>query len=305
MLSYIVRRLLSLIPTLFVIIVTSFLIIRLAPGSPFSSEKALAPEVRQALEAHYGLDQSLVVQLGRYLRNLAHGDLGLSTKYPQRTVNEIIWEGLPTTLTLGFLALLWALCIGLSIGIVCGMYRNTWIDTLGTLFCMLALSIPTFVLAPLLIAFFALQLRILPAAGWGHIQHVVLPALTLGTVYAAYIARLMRAGIIDVQDADYIRTAYAKGLSRWRILWRHVLPGALSPVVTYLGPAIANILVGSVVIEKIFNLPGIGPYFVDAAFNRDYFLVMGIVILESSLLLLMNVGVDIAYAWLDPRIRIS
>jgi oligopeptide transport system permease protein len=229
--------------------------------------------------------------------------LGLSTKYPQRTVNEIIADGFPATLTLGAVAILWALLLGIGAGILGAIRQNSKWDHIAMAMGMIGISIPSFVLGPLLILVFSLYLFWFPPAGWGSFKHVLLPGITLGTVYAAYIARLTRAGMLEVVRADFIRTAYAKGLKESMIVWRHALRGGLLPVVTFLGPAIANILVGSVVVEKIFNTPGIGPYFVDAAFNRDYFLVMGIVLLDSVFLLFMNLLVDVTYAYLDPRIR--
>ena len=303
---YALKRLLALIPTFLLIVVLSFCIIRLAPGSPFTAERAISMELRQALESRYGFDQPLPVQLGRYLtRLLLHGDLGLSTKYPQRSVNSILAAGLPHTLCLGLAALAWALTLGLGAGILAAQQHQRRADRWAMGLAMLGLSTPTFVLGPLLVLIFALQLGWLPAAGWGSWRHLVLPAITLGTVYAAAIARLTRAGLLEVMGADFVRTARAKGLPEGLILRRHVLRAGLLPTLTYLGPASAGLLVGSVVVEKIFNIPGIGPYFVDAAFNRDYFLVMGVVVLESGLLLLLNLAVDLAYGWLDPRIRLQ
>jgi oligopeptide transport system permease protein len=301
--AFIVRRVLGLFPTLLVIIVLSFFVIRLAPGSPFSAERAVPPEVLADLEAHYGFDQPMHRQLASYVGKLLRGDLGLSTKYPQRTVNEIIADGFPATLTLGAVALFWALLVGISAGILGALRQNTAWDHALMGFAMVGISLPTFVLGPLLILAFALGLYLLPPAGWGTFQHVLLPGLTLGTAYAAYIARLTRGGMLEVIRSDFVRTARAKGLPDWLVAWRHMLKGGLLPVVTFLGPAVANIMVGSVVVEKIFSTPGIGPYFVDAAFNRDYFLVMGIVVLYSVFLLAMNLLVDIAYGLLDPRVR--
>jgi oligopeptide transport system permease protein len=300
---FIVRRVLGLIPTLVIIIVLSFLVIRLAPGSPFSSERAVPPEVLADLQKHYGFDQPLGTQLVRYLGNLLQGDLGLSTKYPQRTVNEIIADGMPATLLLGLCALLWALLLGITVGVVGALRQNTRWDHGLMGFALIGISVPTFVLGPLLVLAFSLGAYLLPPAGWGTARHVVLPAITLGTAYAAYIARLTRGGMLEVIRADFVRTAHAKGLPERLVAWRHMMRGGLLPVVTFLGPATAHILVGSVVVEKIFATPGIGPYLVDAAFNRDYFLVMGIVVLDSVLLLVMNLLVDIAYGVLDPRVR--
>jgi oligopeptide transport system permease protein len=239
----------------------------------------------------------------RYLGHLVHGDLGLSTKYPQRTVNEIIADGFPATLLLGCCALLWALLLGIGAGIIGAVRQNTRWDYGFMTLAMVGISVPTFVLGPVLVLIFSLTLYALPPGGWGEARHLVLPALTLGTAYAAYIARLTRGGMLEVVRADFVRTARAKGLSEPVIIFRHMLRGGLLPVVTFLGPAVANLLVGSVVVEKIFATPGIGPYFVDAAFNRDYFLVMGVVVLDSAFLLVMNLAVDIAYGFMDPRIR--
>jgi oligopeptide transport system permease protein len=305
MLSFVLRRILGMVPTLIVIVIVSFLVIRLAPGSPFASERGIPAEVLVDLKAKYGFDRPMHEQLLRYLASLAHGDLGLSTKYPQRTVNEIIADGFPATVLLGSMALVWALLVGITAGILGAVRQNSaWDYSLMTL-AMLGISVPTFVLGPLLVLLFALTIYALPPAGWGELRHVVLPALTLGSAYSAYIARLTRAGMLEVVRADYVRTARAKGLSEPVIVLRHMLRGGLLPVVTFLGPAIADLLVGSVIVEKIFATPGIGPYFVDAAFNRDYFLVMGIVVLYSAFLLVMNLLVDVAYGLMDPRIRYS
>ncbi len=302
---YVLKRLAALVPTLFVIISVSFFIIRLAPGSPFSSEKAVSEEVLADLESKYGFDQPLHIQWLRYMGNVCKGDLGLSTKYPQRSVNEIIGAGFPVTLALGGMGLAWALVLGFTAGIVGAIKHNSAWDHTCMALAMVGISVPTFVLGPLLVLIFSLHLWVLPPAGWGDFRHVVLPGLTLGTVYAGYISRLTRGGLLEITRLDFIRTAKAKGLSKMTVVVRHMLKGGLVPVVTFLGPAVAHLLVGSVVIEKIFNIPGIGPYFVDAAFNRDYFLVMGIVVLESVFLLAMNFLVDITYAFLDPRISLS
>jgi oligopeptide transport system permease protein len=303
MMRFVARRLLGLIPTLLLIVVASFFVIRMAPGSPFSAERNVPKEVLADLEAKYGFDRPVHEQLARYLGSLLRGDFGLSSKYPQRTVNEIIADGFPASLALGAVALLWALLVGLSAGIVGAIRQNTALDHAAMAAAMVGISLPTFVLGPLLILAFALTVYWFPPGGWGSFRHVVLPGLTLGTAYAAYIARLTRGGMLEVIRADFVRTARAKGLRERVVVWRHMLRGGLLPVVTFLGPAVANIMVGSVVVEKIFATPGIGPYFVDAAFNRDYFLVMGIVVLYSALLLVMNLLVDVAYGLMDPRVR--
>jgi oligopeptide transport system permease protein len=303
MLAFVLRRLLGLVPTLLTIVVLSFLVIRLVPGSPFASERGIPPEVLVELNAKYGFDRPLPEQLLRYLSGLAHGDLGLSTKYPQRSVNEIIAAGLPATLQLASLALVWALGLGVFAGVISAVRQNSAWDHGLMGVAMLGISMPSFVLGPLLALTFGLTFYLLPPGGWGSLRHVVLPGITLGSYYAAYIARLTRGGMLEVVHMDYVRMARAKGLPEHIIVLRHMLRGGLLPVVSYLGPAIANLMVLSVVVEKIFATPGIGPYFVDAAFNRDYFLVMGIVVLYSVLLLLLNLLVDVAYGLLDPRIR--
>jgi oligopeptide transport system permease protein len=303
MLGFVIRRLISLLPTLLIALTASFFLIRLAPGSPFLSERALSSEVQRELEAKYGFDRPLATQYLMYLGNLVRGDLGLSTKYPQRTVNEIIALGFPVTLLLAAGALVWALLLGIAAGIVGAVRQNTWLDHSAMLLALTGIAVPSLVLGPVLVFVFSLSWYVLPPGGWGTWSHLILPSLTLGTVYAAYIARLTRTGILEVIRSDFIRTARAKGLSERLVIVRHLLRGGLLPVVTFLGPAVAHLLVGSVVVEKIFNTPGIGPYFVDAAINRDYFLVMGIILLESVFLLIMNLVVDVAYGLLDPRIR--
>jgi len=303
MLKFLLSRLFSTFLTLFVIAMASFFLIRFAPGSPFSNEKNVPPEVVRDLKAKYGFDKPVPIQFLNYLGNLMQGDMGLSTKYPQRSVNEIIWDGFPVTLTLASFALVWALLVGVSAGVIGAVRQNTVWDYSAMTTAMLGISIPTFVLGPILVLLFGLSAQVLPAGGWGTWRHIVLPALTLGTVRAAYIARLTRVGLLEIVEADFIRTAKAKGLKERVIIWRHMLKGGLLPVVTYLGPAISFMLVGSIVVEKIFNTPGIGPYLIDATTNRDIFLMMGIVLLSASFLLVMNLIVDILYGYLDPRIK--
>jgi oligopeptide transport system permease protein len=303
MTGYVLRRLLGLVPTALVIVVASFALVRLAPGSPFSGEKKIPPEIRRQLDAKYGFDRPLPEQFVRYLGSLLRGDLGLSTKYPQRSVNEIIAAGFPVTLSLAGVALVWSLLVGITAGIIGAVRQNTAWDHAAMAAALVGISIPSFVLGPLLVLVVSLRWQLLPPAGWGDWRHVILPGLTLGTIYAGSIARLTRGGLLEVVRSDFIRTARAKGLSERLVIWRHMLKGGLLPVVSYLGPAIASMLTGSVVVEKIFNVPGIGPYFVDAAFNRDYFLVMGIVLLYAFFLLVMNLVVDVVYGLLDPRIE--
>lgn len=289
--------------TMFIIVTFSFFMMKHAKGSPFSQERDVPAEVLQALQAKYGLDKPELEQYLHYLNNLVHGDLGLSIKYPNRTVNEIIAISLPKTMIIGGLALAWALLIGLTAGLIAAAKQNTKWDYGLMSLSMLGISIPPLVSGPLLILIFALGLYWFPTGGWGSFKHLVLPSLTLGSVYGAYIARLTRGGMLEVIHSNYIRTARAKGLSEKVVMIKHALKGGILPVVTFLGPAVANIMVGSVVVEKIFNTPGMGPYFVDAAYNRDYFLLMGVVIVYSVFLLLLNFLVDILYGFMDPRIR--
>lgn len=285
------------------IVTFSFFMMKFAKGSPFTQERDVPIEVLQSLKAKYGLDKPMKDQYFDYLNNLIHGDLGLSIKYPSRTVNEIIAISLPKTMLIGFLAFVWALLIGVAAGLIAAAKQNSWWDYSVMSLSMLGISIPPLVSGPLLILVFALLLYWFPTGGWGTWQHLVLPAITLGSVYAAYIARLTRGGMLEVIQSNYIRTARAKGLREKTIVIKHAFKGGILPVVTFLGPAVANIMTGSVVVEKIFNTPGMGPYFVDAAYNRDYFLLMGVVIVYSVFLLALNFIVDIMYGFLDPRIR--
>ncbi|MEI6107192.1 MAG: ABC transporter permease subunit [Opitutae bacterium] len=303
MLRFIVRRLLQVIPVLFVIITATFFMVRFVPGGPFTAEKAIPPEILKNLEAHYGLDQPLWRQYLSYLGKIAHGDLGPSFKYSNRTVNEIIADKLPVSLELGSLALLVALLVGLPLGVLAAVRRNSWLDYIASTVGMLGISVPTFVLGPLLVLFFAIHLGWVNASGWYGPSDRVLPALTLGFVYAAYIMRLTRGGMLEVLNQDYIRTARAKGASESRIVLRHALRGGLLPVVSFLGPAIAGILTGSFVIETIFQIPGLGREFVNSAFNRDYTLVLGTVILYASLIVLLNLAADVAQVWLNPKLK--
>lgn len=303
MLRFVLRRLLEMIPVLWVIVTATFFMIRFVPGGPFTAEKAVTPEVLRNLEAHYGLDKPLYRQYFDYLGNLLQGDLGPSFKYANRTVNEIIADKLPTSLELGFLALAVALTVGLTLGVLAAIRRNTWLDYLCSSVAMTGISVPTFVLGPLLVLFFAIYLGWFNASGWYGPADRVLPAATLGCVYAAYVARLTRGGMLEVLGQDFIRTARAKGASEARVVFRHALRGGLLPVVSFLGPAIAGILTGSFVIETIFQIPGLGREFVNSAFNRDYTLVLGTVILYATLIIVLNLVVDVVQVWLNPKLK--
>lgn len=302
---FLLRRALMLVPTLWVIVTITFFLIRLAPGGPFVAERDIPAEAKAALDAKYGLDQPLHVQYGRYLANVARFDFGPSYKYPSRTVREIVLGALPVSLELGGLAMFFALVIGIPIGALAAAKQNTAWDWGPMGLAMLGVSIPNFVLGPLLVFVFALTLRWLPPALWGGASHKILPVITLSAIYIAYIARLTRGGMLEVTRQDFIRTARAKGLPEWRIVVRHALRGGLLPVVSFLGPAVARAVTGAIVVEKIFAVPGVGQYFVNAAFNRDYTLVMGVVIFYAGFLILFNLLVDLAYGFLDPRVQLE
>lgn len=304
MLSFIIRRLLQIIVVLWVIITSTFFMIRFVPGGPFTAEKAVTPEILRNLEAHYGLNKSLWQQYADYMGSLIlHGDLGPSFKYASRTVNEIIADKLPVSIELGALSLAVALIVGLILGIIAAVKRNTVFDYLASSTAMVGICVPTFVLGPLLVLLFAIHLRWFNASGWYTPADRVLPALTLGMVYAAYVARLTRGGMLEVLNQDYIRTARAKGASEFRVIFAHALRGGLLPVVSFLGPAIAGILTGSFVIETIFQIPGLGREFVQSAFNRDYTLVLGTVILYATLIVTLNLVVDVVQVWLNPKLK--
>jgi oligopeptide transport system permease protein len=299
---YLAGRLAGLPPILLVIVTVSFFLMRIAPGGPFDLERALPEAVRANVEARYHLDEPLVRQYVRYLGDVLRGDLGPSFRYPDRTVTELIGLGIPVSLTLGACALLFALLLGGTAGILAALRHNGLVDYLTMSLALGGVSIPNFVLGPLLVLVFALWLRWLPVAGWGSWRHLVLPAVTLGVLYMAYIARLSRAGMLEVLFQDFVRTARAKGLRESVVVLRHALPSAVLPVVSYLGPAAAGALTGSVVVESIFGIPGIGRYFVQSALNRDYTMVLGTVIVFSGVLVVFNLIVDLLYAWLDPRV---
>jgi oligopeptide transport system permease protein len=302
--GYILRRVAGFAPVLFVVVSLSFFMMRLAPGGPFDQERALPDQVRANIESRYHLDEPLWRQYLRYLGDVTRGDLGPSFRYPDRSVNELLSLGFPVSLTLGLCALGVALGLGGTAGILAGLRRSVFVDYLSMSFALFGVSVPNFVLGPILMLVFALGLGWLPVAGWGTWRHLILPSVTLGTFYAAYVARLTRAGMLEVIGQDFIRTARAKGLPEAAVILRHALPGAILPVVTYLGPASAAVLTGSVVVETIFSIPGIGRYFVGSALNRDYTMVLGTVVFYSVLLLVFNLIVDVLYAYLDPRVQV-
>jgi oligopeptide transport system permease protein len=299
---FVLGRLAGFPVVLLAIVTASFFIMRLAPGGPFDTDRALPAEVRANIEARYHLDELLWRQYVRYLGDVWRADLGPSFRYPDRSVNELIALGFPVSLTLGLSALAIAVLIGGAAGTLAALRHNRALDYLTMSLALGGVSVPNFVLGPLLILTFALGLGWLPVAGWGTWRHLVMPSITLGVFYAAYVARLARAGMLEVVLQDFIRTARAKGLSEGAVILRHALPSAVLPVVSYLGPAAAGALTGSVIVETIFGVPGIGRYFVTSALNRDYTMVLGTVLFYSGLLIAFNLVVDVLYAYLDPRV---
>jgi len=305
MLRYATLRLLGAIPTLLVIATLAFALLHSVPGGPFDTAKSLEPEIKRNIEAKYHLDESLPRQYVRYLLQLAHGDLGPSFQYRGTSVNELVATGFPVDLTVGAAALLIALTIGGAIGCIAALRRNSRWDFFLMGVAVLGISIPLFVIAPLLILVFAMWLRWLPPGDWvsGSLSHLALPALALAAPYTASIARLMRASMLEVLGSPFIRTARSKGLPGSAIVLHHALRPALLPLISYLGPALAGVVTGSIVIETVFGLPGIGRYFTTGALNRDYTLVVGITVIYGALIVSCNLLVDLAYALLDPRVR--
>lgn len=305
MLKFMIRRMFEAIPTLLVLITLSFFLMRFAPGNPFSSERALPPEVMANIEAKYGLDKPVLEQYTTYLLNVIQGDFGPSFKYLDYSVNELIGAALPVSAKIGLAAFIFTLILGVSVGTIAALKHNTWVDYTIMSTAMLGVVMPSFVLAPVLIYLFSIHLGWFPAGGWqdGSFQYMALPVLGMSLLYVATFARITRGSMIETLNSNFIRTARAKGLSYGYIVLKHALKPALLPVVSYMGPAFVGIITGSVVIETIFGLPGIGKLFVNAAFNRDYSLVMGVTILIGFLFILFNAIVDILLAMIDPKIR--
>lgn len=304
MLLYALKRFIGAWPTLLILIAIAFFMIRAAPGGPFDSERNLNPEIEANLRAAYHLDEPLIAQFGRYLSNLARGDFGPSFQYKNYTVTELIAAGFPVSLKLGGLAMVLALVLGVAIGTLAALRHNRPADRISMAVAMTGISIPNFVMAPLLVLVFAIYLGWLPAGGLGDgsLSHLVLPVISLALPQVAYISRLTRGSMIEVLNSPFIRTARAKGLPERKVVLGHALKPALLPVVSYLGPATASIITGSVVIEQIFGVPGLGRFFVQGALNRDYTLVMGVVVFYGVLIIAFNFLVDIIYARLDPRV---
>lgn len=305
MIRLIFSRTLEAIPTLLVLITLSFFLMRFAPGNPFTSDKNLPPEVMQNINAKYGFDKPLMEQYSRYLGGVLQGDFGPSFKYKDYTVNELISAALPVSAKVGVFAFILTVILGVFVGTIAALKQNSWVDYLVMSSSMFGVVLPSFVLAPLLIYVFSIGLGWFPAGGWngGQLQYMILPVLAMSFLYIATFARITRGSMIETLNSNFIRTAKAKGLSTSRIILKHALRPALLPVVSYMGPAFVGIITGSVVIETIFGLPGIGKLFVNAAFNRDYSLVLGVTILIGALFIIFNAIVDLLLAWLDPKIR--
>jgi oligopeptide transport system permease protein len=304
MLRFVIRRLLVAIPMVLVVLSVTWGLIRVAPGNFYSGEKAMPPAVERNIREKYGLDRPWYVQYGKMLGNTVRGDFGVSLKYTGQPVNGILAAALPVSATLGALAYLLALLVGIPAGTIGALRQNTRSDYLSMAAAMIGISLPNFVLGPILVLLFALTWYWLPAARWNGLdRHLILPVLTLSALYMAYIARLTRSGMLEVLRSNYVRTARAKGLSETAVVVRHAMRGGLLPVVSFSGPALAFLVTGTVVVERIFALPGLGNYFINATLNRDEPLILGIVAFISIAILLFNLLVDVAYGFLDPRIR--
>ncbi len=307
MLAYAIRRLASAIPTLFIIITIAFFMMRLAPGGPFDREKQLPPEIEANILRAYNLDKPVYEQYIIYVKNILQGDFGPSYKYLDFTVTDLIVAGFPVSLRLGLAAIILAIAIGVSAGTIAALNQNSRFDYIVMGVAMTGIAIPNFVMAPLLALVFGVYLSMLPVAGWGGgaLKYQVLPVITLALPQIAYIARLTRGSMVETMNSNFIRTARAKGLAEKIVVVRHALKGGLLPVVSYLGPATAAVITGSVVIESIFDVPGIGRYFVNGALNRDYPVVMGVVIFYAVLIIVLNLLVDLIYGFLDPRVKVE
>jgi len=304
--AFIVRRLLTIIPTLFLVATLVFVLVRLAPGGPFDSDRAVPAEVKKAIEDQYHLNDPISSQYKDWLAMIVtKGSLGPSMKYHNRTVEELIGMTLPVSMQLGLMAMLVALAIGVPLGVLGAVRQNTWKDSLAMASAMLGISIPRFVLAPLLVLVFSLKLYWLPVARWETWRHAVMPVFCAALPFSAYIARLARAGMLEVVRSDFVRTARAKGLSERVIILRHAFKGGMLPVVSFIGPGFSALLVGSLVVEKIFDIPGMGRYLVEGVLNHDYNLTAGIALVYGTLLMVSNAVVDIVYKFLDPRVELD
>ena len=306
MLSFIVRRLAVAVPSLLILVILSFILMYSAPGGPFNSERPLPPEVLANIEAKYGLDQPFWKQIVNYVVSVVtQFDFGPSFQYKDRTVNDVIAQGFPVTLTYGFWSFVAAVTVGVSLGVAAAIRQNSWIDYFAVGISIGAQVLPNFVMAPILLLVFTLWLGWLPGGGWsgGQWQFLIMPVIALSTSYMASIARITRSSMLEVLNTNFIRTAQAKGLPMRRVIWRHAMKPTILPVLSYLGPAFVGMITGSVIIDVFFSTGGIGQFFVNSAFNRDYSVIMGITILVGTLTILFNLVVDVLYAWIDPKIR--
>ena len=306
MLSIFFKRIFLAIPVLFAVASITFFLIKLAPGGPFDADRAVSPQVLKNLNEAYNLDATNWEQYLDYMSGLVRGDLGPSFRFPGRSVSEMISTGLPVTFELAFYAILIALVMGVISGVIAALKRNTYLDFIPMAIAMIGICVPTFLMGPLLVLIFGINLEILPVSGWGQLAgDKILPSLTLGFAYAAYIARLSRGGMLEILNQDFIRTARAKGLSESMVVMKHAMQGGLIPVVSFLGPAIAGLLAGSFVVETIFQIPGLGRFYVEAAFNRDYTMILGTTIFFSAMIVFFNLLSDLAALWLNPKSRDS
>ena len=304
MLQVILKRIAIAIPVILVVASITFFLVRMAPGGPFDAEKVVPPQVMKNLNAVYNLDAPLFVQYKDYMFNLVQGDFGPSFRYPGRGVSEMIYTGLPVTLELAIYAILIAVLVGVFAGVLAALKRNTILDFIPMAIAMIGICVPTFLMGPLLVLIFGINLELLPVSGWGNLPgDKILPSITLGFAYAAYIARLSRGGMLEVLSQDFIRTARAKGLSERVVVTKHAMQGGLIPVVSFLGPAVAGLLAGSFVVETIFQIPGLGRFYVEAAFNRDYTMILGTTIFFSAMIVFFNLLSDMAVMILNPRAR--
>lgn len=304
MTQYVLRRLLVSILVLWVIVTATFFMMHAIPGGPFQSEKKLPPEIKKNIEERYKLNDPLLKQYGDYLAHLVRWDLGPSFKYKGQTVNQIIEKGFPISAQLGGTAIIISLLVGIPAGIISALRQGRWPDYLAMFFSTIGVSVPSFILATVLMYFISYKLHLLPSALWGTPKHVIMPAIALSGLPTAFIARLMRSSMLEVLGHDYIKTARAKGLPNMVVIYKHTIKNAIIPVVTYLGPLTAAILTGSFVVENIFAIPGLGKHFVTSIYNRDYTVIMGVTVFYSILLVTLNLVVDVAYAFIDPRIKL-
>ncbi len=303
MLKFILKRLFEAVPVLWIVITITFFLIRIAPGGPFDSERSVSPEILQNIQEKYRLNDPVLLQYWNYLKDVGQGDLGPSYKYSDRSVNEMIINGMPITFELGFYAVLFALLIGVGLGTMAGLKPNSVQDYIPMSISMMGICMPSFLLGPLLVLIFSIGLGWFPVSGWDSAAHKILPSITLGASYAAYIGRLTRSGMIEIMSQDFIRTARAKGMPERYVVIRHALKGALVPVISFLGPAIAGLLAGSFVVETIFQIPGLGRFYVQAAFNRDYTMIMGTTVFLAALIVFFNLVSDLLQAWVNPKLR--